>query len=321
MIKIYIIESRNVTKKFKNGVKALNNFDLKVKEGQIFSLLGPNGAGKSTLIKILTTYYKYNSGEINIFGTDLINNSKEIRKNIACVSQNISVDNHLSLKENIIFQSHLYKIDRKESNRRMNDLINILKLEKYIDFPTKTYSGGIKRRLDIAINMISNPKILFLDEPTTGMDIESRKILWDIILKINKNYNTTIFLTTHYLEEADHLSDEICIMKDGKNIIQSSPDSLKYLTKKRVIKIEFTDMKNLENFEDLNKILKLNLRYEKKQNILFISIQNGKNIFKDLNNLLLKKDIDFKGISIIKPTLEEAFIDIINKDKEVNNNV
>ncbi|MCB2311867.1 ABC transporter ATP-binding protein [Clostridium tagluense] len=172
------IEIDKLVKEYKNGVRALDDLSLKVKRGEIFSLLGPNGAGKSSLINILTTYYKPTSGNVTMLGKDLCKNPDWIRTQIACVAQHISIDAHLSLMENMMFQSRLYKVDAQVAKERINSLIDSFKLDQYMKYPTSSYSGGVKRRLDIAMNMVSMPKILFLDEPTVGMDAQSRKTMW-----------------------------------------------------------------------------------------------------------------------------------------------
>ena len=176
---------------------------MSVKRGEIFSLLGQNGAGKSTLIKVLTTYLHPTSGKIFMFGKDIDHEAAEIRSEIGCVAQKTSIDTHLSLTENMHFQGKLYKIPKQDAKKRMEKLIDCFGLENYLQYPVASYSGGIKRRLDIALNLMSNPKALFLDEPTVGMDIQSRMAMWDMVRKIRTDFGTTIFLTTHYLEEAD----------------------------------------------------------------------------------------------------------------------
>lgn len=224
---MYAIQIENVIKEYKNGVQALSGLNLSVKQGELFSLLGQNGAGKSTLIRILTTYLKPTSGNIMMFGKDIEKEAAAIRAEIACVSQQTSIDTYLSLEENMLFQSRLYKIPKAEALDRMEKLITAFGLQQYRKYPVSSYSGGVKRRLDIALNMMTNPKLLFLDEPTVGMDIQSRQLMWEMISQIRNNFGTTVFLTTHYLEEADNLSDTICIMKEGKEVIQGTPLELR----------------------------------------------------------------------------------------------
>ena len=202
----------NLTKQYHNGVQALNGLSLTVEEGEIFSLLGQNGSSKSTLINILTTYLLPTSGKAVLFGKDVGTEASAIRPQIACVAQRTSIDPYLSLQENMLFQSRLHKIPKAEAEARMKILIAAFGLERYLNYPVNSYSGGVRRRLDIALNMMSDPKILFLDEPTVGMDLQSRQAMHTMMKKIRRDFGTTIFLTTHYLEEADSLSDRICII-------------------------------------------------------------------------------------------------------------
>lgn len=301
------IDVVNVKKTYKNGVQALDGISLSVKTGEIFSLLGQNGAGKSTLISILTTYLKADTGKISILG-NRASSSMKIRNDIACVAQRISIDKHLSLKENMMFQAELYRISKNESQKRMEILIDEFELSQYLKYPVSSYSGGIKRRLDIALNMMSNPKILFLDEPTVGMDIQSRMAMWQMLKKIRDNFGTTIFLTTHYLEKADSLSDTICIMKDGKEVIQGSPLELREFINQRMIKISFADRNRAkDNFAILKEHL-TKIGCTVKNNSILIETTSDKQDFNKINKFLLDNQIDFTGIEISEPTLEDVFL-------------
>lgn len=301
------IDVVNVKKTYKNGVQALDGISLSVKTGEIFSLLGQNGAGKSTLIGILTTYLKADTGEITVLGNNIVNSTMKVRNNIACVAQRISIDKHLSLRENMMFQADLYRIPKDEAEKRMEVLIAEFELSQYLKYPVSSYSGGIKRRLDIALNMMSNPKILFLDEPTVGMDIQSRMAMWQMLKKIRDNFGTTIFLTTHYLEEADNLSDTICIMKDGKEVVQGSPVKLREFINQKMIKISFAD---IEQAKDTFKVLKEQLSQIGciEKNSIFIRTISSKQDFIRMNRFLLDNKIDFNGIEISDPTLDDVFL-------------
>ena len=310
------IDVVNVKKIYKNGIQALDGISLSVKTGEIFSLLGQNGAGKSTLIGILTTYLKADSGEVIILGDNIAGSLTKVRNNIACVAQRISIDKNLSLRENMMFQADLYKIPKDEAKKRMEILIAEFELSQYLKYPVSSYSGGIKRRLDIALNMMSNPKILFLDEPTVGMDIQSRMAMWQMLKKIRDNFSTTIFLTTHYLEEADNLSNTICIMKEGKEVIQGSPLELRKFINQKKIKISFVDR---EQAKDNFAILKENLPrtgYILKNNSILIETTSGKQDFIGINKFLLNSKIDFKGIEISDPTLEDVFLRLTERKEE-----
>ena len=308
------IDVSNLSKTYKNGVKALDNFNITVNKSEIFTLLGENGAGKSTLIKILTTFIKKDTGEVKVLGYDLDCQYKDIRKNIAAVYQQVSIDTHLTLKENMIFQSHLYNIPKKDAINRMSSLIDSFGLNEYINLPVNSYSGGVRRRLDIAMNMMSNPKILFLDEPTVGMDIKSRKSMWTMIKRIKDEYQTTIFLTTHYLEEADNLSDRIMIMKDGKDLITDTPSNLKKVLKSKFVEVSFFNKEYAkENFELIQKTYK-NISL-KNRTILI----DGN--FNHVNKFLIENDINFSGIKIYTPSIEDIFLNYTKDSKEdINGN-
>ncbi|MDY3902542.1 ABC transporter ATP-binding protein [Peptoniphilus sp.] len=190
----------------------------------------------------------------------------------------------------------------------MEVLIAEFELSQYLKYPVSSYSGGIKRRLDIALNMISNPKILFLDEPTVGMDIQSRMAMWQMLKKIRDEFETTIFLTTHYLEEADNLSDTICIMKDGKEVVQGSPVELREFINQKMIKISFVDR---ERAKDTFKVLKEQLSKIDcilKNNSILIKTISSKQDFISMDRFLLDNKIDFRGIEISEPTLEDVFL-------------
>lgn len=313
------IEVKDLNKSYKNGVKALNNFNLKVKEGEIFSLLGENGAGKSTLIKILTTYLEADSGSIKIFDEDINENPIAIRSNIAYVAQQISIDTHLSLEENMMFQSRLYKVPKDIAISRMDKLIDSFGLEEYRSYPVSSYSGGVKRRLDIALNMMSNPKILFLDEPTVGMDIKSHMAMWDMMKTIRSDFNTTIFLTTHYLEEADNLSDSICIMKDGKEIITGTPIELRSFLGKNNLQISFSENVKAKKFIEEFKKLYPKTQIFLKENKVIINTDNSKFDLNKTTRFLINNDIPFYGIEIKKPSLEDVFLKLTVKDLKVDN--
>lgn len=302
------IQVNNLVKRYQNGVQALNGLSLTVEEGEIFSLLGQNGAGKSTLINILTTYLRPTSGEVQMFGNDIYNEAMAIRAQIACVAQKTSIDTYLSLTENMMFQSRIYKIPKAEAQKRMGYLIDSFQLEPYLKYPVASYSGGIKRRLDIALNMMSSPRILFLDEPTVGMDIQSRRAMWEMMEKIRNDFGTTIFLTTHYLEEADVLSDTICIMRDGSDVAQGTPNELRQYMHQDMVKISLCDKEtagqNLQKVSELFADRKIELR----EGQLFIPVGDRQDDLARAGQLLISQKIAFTSIEIMQPTIEDVFL-------------
>lgn len=313
--KAIAIHVDKLVKQYKNGVKPLNELSLEVNAGEIFTLLGPNGAGKSSLINILNTFLSPTTGKVTVLDKDINKDQHFIRTQIACVSQQISIDMHLSLNENMMFQSKLYKVDSSTAKNRINMLLDIFGLKQYLKYPVASYSGGIKRRLDIAMNMVSHPKILFLDEPTVGMDVQSRKAMWDMMRKIRDEFGTTIFLTTHYLEEADELSDTICIMKDGHELVQDSPKSLRSFIHRNMIRITFScNEKAHECVRELSESSIVNsLRLS--GNTLYAYVNDLRHDFKAVNRFLLEHDADFISIEISEASLEDVFLALTSKEE------
>lgn len=309
------IEIDKLIKQYKNGVRALDNLSLKVNSGEIFSLLGPNGAGKSSLINILTTYYKPTSGNVTMLGKDLCKEPAWVRTQIACVAQQVSIDAHLSLMENMMFQSRMYKVDAQVAKERIHSLIDKFELSGYLKYPVASYSGGVKRRLDIAMNMVSMPKILFLDEPTVGMDAMSRKAMWKMLLKIRDEYKTTIFLTTHYLEEADQLSDTICIMKDGKEIVQGAPSSLRSFTRQNMLRIAFSSVGATKKYIDDLYNMEFIKFTDVRANSVFAGVDDSRTAFTTMNKWLLDNHVEFDAIEIVKPSLEDVFLSLTDLEK------
>jgi ABC-2 type transport system ATP-binding protein len=217
---------RRIFKSRKQEVVAVDGIDLKVEKGEIFGFLGPNGAGKTTTLRMLSTLMKPTSGEAIVAGADLRKQPNKVRERIGYVSQAGSSAPEVSGRDELIIQGRVYGMSKAEAKARAAELLNTLELNDAGDRPTKTYSGGQKRRLDIAIGLAHNPQLLFLDEPTTGLDPQSRARMWEEVRRL-RDGGTTVFLTTHYLEEADALCDRLAIIDHGKIVIEGTPDALK----------------------------------------------------------------------------------------------
>lgn len=308
------IQAQGVTKQYKNGVRALDHFCITVNTGEIFALLGQNGAGKSTLIRILTTYLKPDAGRITMLGKDIHRDAAAVRKEIACASQQTSIDTYLSLEENMMFQSRLYRIPKDEAIQRMEKLISHFGLQEYRKYPVSSYSGGIKRRFDIALNMMSNPRILFLDEPTVGMDVQSRMSMWDMMKKIRDDFGTTIFLTTHYLEEADVLSDTVCIMKDGREVIQGTPAVLRSYISQDTLQIHFRSKEEAQQILPVFRTLYEAENVFTRTDTVVVNTHESSADMEKAAQLLLEHSVPFRGIEIAQPTLEDAFLRLTGKD-------
>ncbi len=250
-----IIEVSNLVKTYKKSESnAVDDISFNVKEGEFFAFLGPNGAGKTTTISILTTTLAKTSGKVKIAGFDSETQSAEVRSKIGVIFQNPSLDLNLTAEENIRFHTVLYNmysfkptfnLMSSEYKDKVMELAKILEIEKEIFKPIKTFSGGMKRKLEIIRTLIHKPKILFLDEPTSGLDPLSRKKLWQYIKEIRKQENTTIFLTTHYLEEAED-ADRVCVINNGKVAMIDTLDAIKNRLVKNYIYIEAKDKSSLE---------------------------------------------------------------------------
>lgn len=219
------IEANNLVKHY-GKVKALDGLSLKVEQGSVFGLLGPNGAGKTTTVRVLTTLLTPDSGSAFVSGVDVINDPVHAREIMGLSGQNATVDENLTGIENLVMLGRLFRLPRKEANEKAIELLERFNLTDASKRIVKTYSGGMRRRLDLAASLIANPNILFLDEPTTGLDPRSRIMMWDVIKGLVSS-GTTVLLTTQYLEEADQLADKIAVIDKGKVIAQGTADELK----------------------------------------------------------------------------------------------
>jgi ABC-2 type transport system ATP-binding protein len=232
-----ILQTRNLTRAFDHLV-AVNNLDLAIDKGIIFGLLGPNGAGKTTLIKMLITLLKPTSGEAYIDGINVEKNPRAIRSLIGYVPQSISADGALTGYENLMFSAKLYNIPRKIRKQRVKDSLELMGLSEVADKLVSTYSGGMIRRLEVVQAMLHQPKILFLDEPTIGLDVVAKNTLWEYLLSAHQALGSTVFITTHDMNEADKLCEEIAIMDHGKIILLGQPVELKKKAKRKNATLE-----------------------------------------------------------------------------------
>lgn len=244
-----VITVKGLTKKF-NGLTAVDNVDFSVKQGEVFAFLGPNGAGKTTTIKMLTTLIKPTKGSIKINGHDALVNRDDVRHSFGIVFQDPSLDDELTALENMEFHGVLYDVPKGLRRKRISHLLKFMGLwERRNDF-VKTFSGGMKRRLEIARGLIHHPKILFLDEPTLGLDPQTRKKIWDYISELNKKENMTVFLTTHYMEEAEKVADRVAVIDLGKIVAMGSVAELKKSTKSKNMEQVFLSLTGKEIREE-----------------------------------------------------------------------
>jgi len=233
------IETKNLSKEF-NGLKAVDGISFNVNKGEIFGLLGSNGAGKTTTIKMLATLLDPTRGEAKVWGFDIKKQKNEVRNSIGIVFQEPALDNRLTGRENLDFHARLYSLDEEIRKKRIEEVLEIVELKDKADVIVENYSGGMQRRLEIARGLMHYPKVLFLDEPTLGLDTQTRHRIWDYILSLNKKKQTTIILTTHYMEEVDYLCQRIAIIDFGKIVALDTPSNLKNILGGDVISIEAT---------------------------------------------------------------------------------
>lgn len=239
-----MIRVENLTKTYPNGVQALNGLSFDVPAASVFALLGPNGAGKSTTLKILTTLSRASSGTASVAGIDVMAQPHKVRRAIGCVAQKSGVDRESTGRENLTLQARFHGLGGQELKRRVDDLLERFNLAQAAGRLARTYSGGMQRKLDIAMGLVHKPAVLFLDEPTTGLDPEARASLWSEIEQL-RGEGLTILLTTHYLEEADRLAQHVAIVDKGRVVAQGGPEELKAEMRGDSISIEFGEAPDL----------------------------------------------------------------------------
>jgi ABC-2 type transport system ATP-binding protein len=235
------IEVEGLKKTYPKGVKALDGLTFSAEEGEVFGLLGPNGAGKSTTVKILVTLSTADAGTALVAGHDVMRDSATVRHSIGYVPQSSGVDIHATGRENLLLQGKVQRVPPGELRRRIDELLATFGIGEYADRIVRTYSGGMKRRLDVALGLVHRPKVLFLDEPTTGLDPEARAAMWEELERLAAEESLTILLTTHYLEEADRLAKRIAIISRGKVAVEGTPDGLKRQLLGDAVTVELAD--------------------------------------------------------------------------------
>ena len=294
-----IIEVKNLTKKF-NGLTAVDHVSFGVKKGEIFGFLGPNGAGKSTTINMLSTILSPTEGEAIINKFNVLSQKDEVRKSIGLVFQDPSLDDRLTAEENLRFHARLYGVPKSDYQKREKEVLQLVDLWERRNEVIKNFSGGMKRRLEIARGLIHYPAVLFLDEPTIGLDPQTRAHLWSYILKLKREKEMTIFMTTHYMNEAENC-DRIAIIDHGKIIALNTPDNLKAQVGGDVIRMKTIDKPSLK--KELEERYRVEVKEE--DGTLRIEVANGDQFLPRLFNELTTK-ID--AIELRKPTLDDVFL-------------
>lgn len=306
-----IITVNNLVEVYADGTKAVDDISFNVKEGEFFGFLGPNGAGKSTTIKILTTLLRKTSGTATIAGYDVESNASAIRKIIGVQSQETTVDGDLTGKENIMLQGHLQQMQGAELKKRVDELLKLVGLESAGDRRARNYSGGMKKRLDLATALVHKPKLIFLDEPTTGLDPQSRLAIWSYLEKLNREEGITIFLTTQYLEEADRLCKRLAIIDFGKIVAAGSPHELKQEIGADSIRVA---IENCERDKPKARELLLSLNGVTQvvdsgpEDCLIIYAKGAGSLIADIVRAFDSTDIRLLSVTFTSPSLDDVFL-------------
>ncbi len=307
----FVIKIKNLRKSYgKNEV--LKGVDFKVRRGKMLALLGPNGAGKTTTVRILSTLLPFDSGEVKVNGFDVKTESDKVRQVIGLTGQSASVDELLTGRENLNMMGRLYHLTPKSAKERAEELLKEFSLTNAADRTVKTYSGGMRRRLDLAVSLIATPPIIFLDEPTTGLDPRSRIAMWKIIKRLLKD-GTTILLTTQYLEEADQLADQVIVIDNGVVIAEGTPSELKRKVGEDRLQLNFKDEDSFKKAEKVlgNKAVDSDISELNISVVIYDIDVDVKQVLVDLS----KSGISLQSLAVQKPTLDDVFLSITGKQK------
>lgn len=304
-----MIETQGLTKTFKSGkqtVEAVRGVDLAVSRGEVYGFLGPNGAGKSTTMRMLSTLLEPTGGTATVAGHDLRKESEKVRKNIGYVAQGGGSEPGMTGRENLILQGRLFQMSKSDTAARAAELITALEMDAFADRLVKTYSGGQRRRMDLALGMMHRPALLFLDEPTTGLDPQSRYRLWDEIRKLNAS-GTTVFLTTHYLDEADVLCNRLAIMDNGKIVAEGTPQSLKQQVAGDVITLGLAGellMKGETVLRNQSFVREIHQRNDTLQ----VYVERGEEVLPNIMRLFDGASLPIQTVALARPSLDDVFV-------------
>jgi len=313
---MFFIQLRDLFKSY-GHVKALNGLNLEVPKGSLYGLLGPNGAGKSTALRIICTLLAPDSGRVEVGGLNALIEEKETRRKLGYVAQDVAIDKILTGRELLQLQGDLYHLDKNYKRKRIEELIQRLDMSEWIDRRCGSFSGGMKRRLDLASGLLHEPELLILDEPTVGLDIESRSVIWGLLKELRNN-ETTILLSSHYLEEVDELSDEMAIIDKGKVIASGKPDDLKKrLGGDRVtLRVrEFSDQVEAESVRNLIKKINgvSNVIVNKKQGYSLNFLVQSNDVISNLSSHLSEENFEVFALSHSRPSLDDVYLQATGK--------
>lgn len=299
-----IVRVEGLRKTYKGGVEAVRGIDFSVMRGETFGFLGPNGAGKSTTISMITTLLKPTSGRIEVDGHDGVRDQADVRRAIGLVPQDLTADDQLSGRENMWLHAMLYNIPRDTAEERIDELLDLVGLTDAADRRVDTYSGGMRKRLEIAEGLIHRPRVLFLDEPTLGLDIQTRKVIWEYISELKREHDMTVFITTHYLEEADSLCDRIAIMDRGTITAIGTPSELKAAVGTECLDVSFSDPPDISEMLSLDWVSGA----VASGNEVHLTTSDRRMAMREVLRAAREMGWDITGISSREPDLNDAFL-------------
>ncbi len=310
--KDYVIEAKKLVKSY-GKTEVLKGIDLQVERGTMLALLGPNGAGKTTTVRILSTLLSFDGGSATVEGYDVVKEADNVRSVIGLTGQTAAVDELLTGYENLVMMGRLYRLTAESAKARAKELLEEFDLVKAGSRPAKTYSGGMRRRLDLAVSLIATPPVIFLDEPTTGLDPRSRLGMWAIIKRLMEK-GTTILLTTQYLEEADQLADQIVVIDDGRVIAKGTATELKSKVGNDRLELTFADESTFSNA--LSALGKRVIDKDEKSYSVTVMVSNPNADVRQALELLAQKSLTVSSMAIHKPTLDDVFLSLTGKQKK-----
>ncbi|MGA2874388.1 MAG: ATP-binding cassette domain-containing protein [Nitrososphaerales archaeon] len=305
-----IIQAKNLTKKFGDKI-AVDHISFSVAEGEIFGFLGPNGAGKTTTIRILTTLASLTEGSATVAGIDVTKHPSKVRSNIGVVPQQLTADNELKGIENLLLTARLQHVPSEEARKRSEELMKLVDLQEFAEKPVKTYSGGMRRRLQLILGLVHTPKILFLDEPTLGLDIQTRAKMWEYIKHLNQDKGLTVFMTTHYLEEADSLCNRIAIIDHGVIKVSASPSQLKEKLGGDILTLELTPGQDMTEF--LEGVPEVSEVTKPTPNSYRVKLPRVEKALPTIVEGVSDYGLKITDISFTKPTLEQVFLEVTGR--------
>jgi daunorubicin resistance ABC transporter ATP-binding subunit len=300
----FAIQTHHLTKAY-NHFKAVDDLEISVERGEIFGLLGPNGAGKTTTVSMLCTILKPTSGTATVNGFDLVKEPNNVRKSIGIVFQDPSIDDRLTARENLVMHANLYGVPAHEQKERVDRILNLVELDDRADDLLRTYSGGMRRRLELGRGLIHYPQILFLDEPTVGLDPQTRDHIWKYIKELKEAHDITVVLTTHYMDEADRLSDRIAIMDHGKIVILDTPEKLKATLEGDVVTVKANKL------DDLSQLVSKWLGFNKTKVVdgaLEITVPDAKAAMPRIMEIATQNNVYVESLISRQPNLEDVFL-------------